>query len=121
MMGGGAHNHRVALEATGADELPTASAIRAVKDAALSGVAAEIANQPWPPAAHAHELLGQAPLIALNLLKGLCPGVRVERLARCLGLDPLDGPEALESLRITDAWPWRAYRAAEGVLKGRTS
>jgi hypothetical protein len=117
----GAHHHRLALPATAQELLPTAEAIRAAKDAALSGMAAELANQPWPPGPEAHWLLDEVPLIALAVLADACAGVAIERLARALGLDPLDGPAALSALRRTDAWPTRAWRAARAALQGGAS
>lgn len=117
--GTGAHHHRVQLTTSAGDLLPTAAAISGVKAAVLAAITADLANLPWPPGPEAHAVLDAAPYLALALLEAGCVGVPVPRLARCLGLDPLDGPDHLAALRASAMWPGTAFRAASAVLEGR--
>lgn len=97
---------------SGGDPLPTAEAVARAKVAAVAGLAAEVANLPWPPGAAGAALVETIPLVALAVLEALCEGVPLHRLAACLALSPAEGPERLAALRAGPTWPARAFRAA---------
>lgn len=106
-----------AMEARAGDPLPTSRAIVAAKQAAIAGMTAELANRPWPPGPDAHALLDLTPLLALAALEATCGEVALPRLARCLGLDPIEAPERLAAARASHAWPGRVFRAAMAALE----
>lgn len=102
MLGAGARNHRVQLSSTAGDVLPTQWAIDTVKRLAAVHCCSAAADVAWPTLEVAQACLADIPFVALSALVAACPEVRPERLARCLGLDPLDGVDALAARKAAD-------------------
>lgn len=87
------------------DPLPTADAIALARAYAARACAERAAQCAWPRLAAAHAWIDRIPVIALAALHAACPEIAPERLARCLGLDPVEVPTRLESARRRPAWP----------------
>jgi hypothetical protein len=98
--------HRQDLPTVSAgDLLPTAGIIIAVKRAAAAACAERASACAWPDLDAAKAWIDLVPLVAFAALAELCPVVMIGRLARCVGLDPLDGPDALAARREMPTWP----------------
>lgn len=78
--------------------LPTAEAVALAKGFAARACAERAASAMWANRDHAHTWVDRSPTLALAVLVRLCPEVAPERLAACLGLDPVYASRRLETL-----------------------
>lgn len=119
-MRSGGHSHRNRRadlpQVTASDPLPTAAIIIAVKRCAASICGVRGAACAWPDLDAAKAWIDLIPLVALAALGELCVGVAMSRLARCVGLDPLDGPDALASRKADPQWAAVADAIEDVVL-----
>jgi hypothetical protein len=100
--------HRVRLPGAAGDPLPTAEVLAQARGGAWRICAEKAAAGAWPPGAREADMLGRVPLVALDVLAALCPQASRARLARCLRLDPLTAPVALEAAKDAADWPFTA-------------
>ena len=106
-----------ALQRAAKGSLPTAALMRRVKAGALDVCFDEV-RAVWPPSAATFDMIGRAPLVALAALVTLCPQVQPFRLAKCLALDPMAGPQALMHARTLPSWPARGVRRLVRQIEG---
>lgn len=111
MASGGASNStnrqkRLSLPASAGDVLPTAGVIAAAKRHAAQVCCHEASHRAWNvERTAAHDWIEMIPLVALEALSEVCPDIPPARLARCLGLDPLDGPDGIAVRKRGLDWP----------------
>lgn len=100
MPGGGRYDLTVSAE----DVLPTAETIVLAKGFAARACAERAAALVWSSQRSPVTWIERVPTLALAALIVVCPEVTPERLARCLGLDPLGMAERLQHAAKAPGW-----------------
>lgn len=89
---------RYDLNTRGDDPLPTAETVGLAKGFAARACAERAADLVWVSQHSAQTWVERTPMLALCALVLVCPEVAPERLARCLGLDPVGVKERLRHI-----------------------
>lgn len=103
-MGGRQRYRYEAGTVSAGDPLPTAETVALARGFASRACADQAATTAWGSNATAHTWIDRVPMVGLAALIEVCPEVTPERLARCLGLDPLGANERLRNLRGVRGW-----------------